>query len=294
MAIEGVDYAWARPTVASLVAAGKKFACRYGGPGSAGKQLDPAEAVALAAHGLSIVANAEGTADGLAGGWAVGEAWARDAEEHFARCGMPAGRPIYLSVDFDATDSQLKGPVADALLGAGHVLGAGRVGVYGGYKTIVWARANGLASWFWQTYAWSAGRWAPGNHIEQYDNGVSLGGGNIDLNRALKADYGQWVPTGGSGEDMTPEQATQLKDLHYNWFINDSVDRPDTSDAGRLRAVEAAVAALQVGVDEILTALASGLPVAAEVKLSAEGEAQVTAIVDRELDEQSAGGADAD
>jgi hypothetical protein len=192
MIIEGVDYAWDRPSAAGLAAAGKRFAIRYGGPGSAGKQLDAAELSALRAAGLDVVANAEGTADGLLGGWDVGRSWAREADQHFRSLGMPADRPIYLSVDFDVTDSQLKGRVADALLGARLELGANRVGVYGSYKVMQWARANGLAHWFWQTYAWSGGRWAAGNHLEQYRNGVALAGGTVDLTRATTADYGQW------------------------------------------------------------------------------------------------------
>ena len=280
--IEGVDYAWARPTITSLVAAGKRFACRYGGPGSAGKQLDPIEARALAAAGIAIVANAEGNADGLAGGTNAGRDWARQAEAHFAVCGMPPDRPIYLSVDFDVTAAGWLN-VAAALRGAADVLGPARVGVYGGYDAMWWARRDNVAQWFWQTYAWSGGQWAPGNHVEQYRNGVALGGGSVDLNRALKADYGQWVPNGG--DDMTPEQDQKLKDLWHNWFINDSVDRPDTSDAGRLRAVEKSVLENQAKLDEILAVLANGLPVATEVKLSAEGMAQVEAIVDEQVDQ---------
>ena len=68
MAVEGVDYAFSRPSIESLVAAGKKFACRYGGAGSTSKQLDPTEAKALSAAGIVVVANVEGAADGMLGG----------------------------------------------------------------------------------------------------------------------------------------------------------------------------------------------------------------------------------
>jgi hypothetical protein len=33
--VEGVDYAWSRPDIPALASSGKRFACRYGGPGSA-------------------------------------------------------------------------------------------------------------------------------------------------------------------------------------------------------------------------------------------------------------------
>lgn len=243
MPVEGVDYAFPpRPSPASLVAAGKHFAVRYGGPGSSDKQLDPAEAEDLKTHGLWIVANAEGSAGGLAGGFAVGASWARTADAHFKACGMPDDRPIYLSVDFDVT--ALGWPaVRDALSGAASVIGFARVGVYGGRRAIQWARRDEVAAWFWQTYAWSGGVWEPGNHLEQYRNGVTIGGADCDLNRAMQADYGQWQPGGGNygpiGGDMTPTE--------HNWLYNlgsiargladgaDSVDQvvPDGASGGQ-------------------------------------------------------------
>lgn len=205
MTVEGVDYAWDRPSAAGLAAAGKRFAVRYGGPGSVGKQLDAAERDQLLAAGLSIVANAEGTADGMRGGRSVGVAWARDAAQHFALLGMPDDRPIYLSVDFDAGPSHW--PAIDAALrGAADVLGAARVGVYGGYDTIAHCAAAGTARWFWQTYGWSGGRWHDRAHLRQYRNHVSLAGGTVDLCRAMVDDYGQW------GQGRTDDMASFTDD----------------------------------------------------------------------------------
>lgn len=205
MQVEGVDYTGG-VNIGQLAAAGKVFACRYGGPGGAWKHLTPTEAQALSAAGIAIVANAEGSAAGLLGGWSAGVDWARSAEAHFAACGMPAGRPIYLSVDFDVTSGQWAA-VASALRGAASVLGVSRVGVYGGRRAIEWAHRDGVAQWFWQTYAWSGGVWVPGNDLEQYRNGVSLAGIQLDLDRALTTDYGQWKTT---GDDMTPEDSEYL------------------------------------------------------------------------------------
>lgn len=192
MAVEGVDYSYDPPSVAALVAAGKKFVCRYGGPGSSAKHLTPTESTALRAAGISIVANAQGTGStGLLGGALVGADWARLADAHFRSCGMPADRPIYLSVDFDAQPSQW--PAVDAALrAAADVLGPDRVGVYGGYNTIEHCATTSTASWFWQTYAWSGGRWHPRAHLHQYLNGQPLADGLVDLDRAVVGDYGQW------------------------------------------------------------------------------------------------------
>jgi hypothetical protein len=72
------------------------------------------------------------------------------------------------------------------------VLGPGRVGVYGSYATVAHCAAAGTAAWFWQTYAWSGGRWHPAAHLQQYRNNVALAGGTVDLTRAVTTDYGQW------------------------------------------------------------------------------------------------------
>lgn len=203
MPVEGVDYAFPpRPDIAELARLGKKFACRYGGPGTLDKQLDPQEAKDLTAAGIAIVANAEGAANGLTGGWNAGVSWAQKAETRFRECGMPPNRPVYFSVDFDVV-AEAWPAVAQALRGAASVLGGThRVGVYGGRDAVKWARRDGVAAWFWQTYAWSGGIWVQGNHIEQYRNGVQLAGADCDLNRALQDDYGQWTTKPEGDTDM--------------------------------------------------------------------------------------------
>lgn len=190
MSTEGVDYSMARPSPAALYAAGKRFVVRYGGPGSASKHLSAAEARSLSAAGLAIVANAEGSAGGFTGR-AAGVSWATSADAAFRAIGMPAGRPIYFSVDWNVSAAQWPGVVA-ALKGAADVIGLGRVGIYGGLQAVQWAQRDRVASWFWQTYAWSGGKWAAGTHIQQYRNAVTLAGADVDLDRAIKGDYGQW------------------------------------------------------------------------------------------------------
>lgn len=215
MAVEGVDYAFPpHPSIPGLAAAGKQFACRYGGwqdkgPGTADKWLTPSEAAKLAAAGLWVCANAEGSASGLLNGYSTGFSWARNADLGFRACGMPADRPIYLSVDFDVTAEQWL-RVRDALHGAADALGGvERVGVYGGYRAVEWAHRDRVAAWLWQTYGWSTWRdadgvtrlhWADNVHMQQYRNGVIVAGADVDLNRALPQDYGQWMP--GKGPDM--------------------------------------------------------------------------------------------
>jgi hypothetical protein len=205
MSIEGVDYSFSRPSPAALKAAGKHFAVRYGGPGSASKQITKSEYAALKAAGIEVVANAEGAAAGFKG-TAAGKSWAADAEAYFKSVGMPSGRPIYFSVDWDA-DSGDWSAIDAALRGAASVIGAGCVGVYGSYDVMQHCHSAGTAKWFWQTYAWSGGK-APSSfvHLYQYHNGVKIGGADCDLTRALIADYGQWgykAPAPAAGRKVT-------------------------------------------------------------------------------------------
>jgi len=208
--LEGVDYAFPpRPDLAELRRLGKQFIVRYGGPGSLDKQLDPAEAAEATRLGLGIVANAEGSADGLLSGFNVGVSWARSAEARFKLCGMPSGRPIYFSLDVNCTSAQW--PAArEGLRGCASVVGLDRVGLYGHFNAMRWARRDDAVRWFWQTYAWSGGQWAAGNHIEQYRNGVVLAGADCDLNRAIPGDFGQWTVGGAGGTRVMFSQNSKV------------------------------------------------------------------------------------
>lgn len=222
MTIEGVDYSTSRPAASALAAAGKVFACRYGGPGSAGKQLTAAELAGLKAHGIAVVANAEGVAGGFSG-FAAGRDWAQRAKDHFGALGMPAGRPIYFSVDWNAGSGDWPG-IDAACKGAASVIGADWVGVYGGYNTIEHCVSARTARWFWQTYAWSGGKWHPAAHIQQYRNDATVAGAQCDLNRAMTKDYGQW---GVDDMPITDADAELVADKVWGRLFL----RPDGPDA---------------------------------------------------------------
>jgi hypothetical protein len=191
---EGVDYSWGRPDLGELFRLGKRFAIRYLSFDRTGKNLTRAEADRLVAAGLAIVSNWENAAGDQLGGYNRGVAHATEAARLHRACGGPPDRPIYFSTDFDASTSQLA-TCYRYLQGCADVIGWGRVGVYGGFRTINYMRDRGVR-WLWQTYAWSGGQWAAGAHLRQYRNGVRLAGADVDLDRAMKTDYGQW------GQDM--------------------------------------------------------------------------------------------
>jgi hypothetical protein len=217
--MEGVDFAFSNPSPTGLAAAGKRFAMRYVGPGTSPKHLTVAEANALKAAGLSLVTLVEGATGDPKGGFPVGVSHARSAVAMLKARGFPTDRPMYFAIDYDVSSTAW--PAArEYLRGAGSVIGAGLVGIYGEYDAMVWADRDRVASWFFQTYAWSGGRWYAGNHVEQYHNGAAVAGGIVDLCRSRKADFGQWgqsqIIGGKDGDDVRYFQLEDQSAGRYN------------------------------------------------------------------------------
>lgn len=198
--LEGVDYSWSRPDLEQLYQLGKQFIIRYVSYSDTGKNLTRAEAEQARRVGLAIVTNWEWDARDQLGGYARGQAHAREADRQHRACGGPKDRPIYFSTDFDASTGELE-TCYDYLRGAASIIGWDRVGVYGGYRTIAYMASKGVR-WLWQTYAWSGGRWHKAAQLRQYRNGVHLAGGEVDLNRAMTDDYGQWGLSDTGGGSM--------------------------------------------------------------------------------------------
>jgi MYXO-CTERM domain-containing protein len=206
--IQGCDTA-GMPSPSSLASMGYQFVCRYVSGGS-GKDITASEAQSLQAAGLDIVTNWE--TSGLAGTdvsnpEAQGVSDATAANQEAASVGAPATRPIYFSVDFDA-DSSTAPAVNAYFQGVASVIGIERTGAYGGYYIINELFDEGLIKWGWQTYAWSNGAWDSRAQLQQYDNGVD--NGELDADRGMVADYGQWgpgAPTTGDGGVSTTRDA---------------------------------------------------------------------------------------
>ncbi|TDD69376.1 DUF1906 domain-containing protein [Actinomadura darangshiensis] len=204
MTIFGIDYAWSHPSVSAMRSAGVKFVCRYLSH-DASKNLDRAEADRLSDAGIWMVVVWETTAKRALSGKAGGADDAREAARQAKACGMPEDRPIYFAVDWDATPGQ-QDDINAYLDGAASVIGRDRVGLYGGYYPVKRALDAGKARWAWQTYAWSGGQWVGRAQIQQYRNGVQVGGADCDYDRAMEADYGQWRVGVTGGDDMPLSQ----------------------------------------------------------------------------------------
>jgi hypothetical protein len=214
----GVDYAFDRPTSPAAVrAAGYSFACRYLG-GSKSKDLTKAEADDLIAAGLDIVCNWENSASAALSGRAQGVKDAQQALAQATAAGMPTTRPIYFSVDFDASAAQQ--PAINAYFdGVASVLGHSRTGAYGGYYVIQRLFDAGKIAWGWQTYAWSGGHWDSRAQMRQEQNGILVAGADSDKDEAMATDFGQWgatpAPTPPASEDDMGVIAKDAKGQYY-------------------------------------------------------------------------------
>jgi Domain of unknown function (DUF1906)/FG-GAP-like repeat len=207
----GVDYSFARPSPASIRAAGFTFAARYLSYTPA-KDLSLSEANSLIAAGIDIVDNWEATSDAALDGYSQGASDAAEAQAEAAACGAPSTRPIYFSVDFDAAADQ-QAAIDDYFEGVASVIGLARTGAYGGYYVIQRLFDDGKITWGWQTYAWSGGQWDSRAQLRQILNGID--GDEEDEDEAVATDFGQWgtaaapappAPTRGSLDSVTCDQ----------------------------------------------------------------------------------------
>lgn len=185
--MEGLDYAWASPSITQLHGWGVSFVCRYLSWLPNTKVISPAEAQTLRAAGIDVVLNWEYDGDGeIRAGYASGASAAAEAARQAQAIGYPAGATIYFSVDFDAAGPEC----ADFFRGAATKIGPYRVGAYGCTPVLGYLFDHGLIDKGWNTYAWSGGVWEPRAHIQQYSNGDPSA--DYDRDRAVQTDFGSW------------------------------------------------------------------------------------------------------
>lgn len=259
--LEGLDYAFQRPPIAAMQAEGIKFVCRYLSQINhltKPKILTRDEALGLNAAGIAVVSNFEWYPERCTEGFEAGREDAIVARDQARACGMPEGRPIYFSVDIDTSS----GRISDYFRGILSVLPPGQVGVYGSYQICRDLDQLNLAEWLWQTYAWSGGQWYGDNHIEQYENNITVGGASADRNRSKKADFGQWfvdtpapVPTPTPVPQPTPEpedDELRLSDIVPSAATPDVPDRTLDQALGDIwRGVHWGIPILQEEIEEL-------------------------------------------
>lgn len=177
--MNGIDYsAWRPPSPQWLLQNGFGFVVRYLKVLPNSYAITAAEYRALLAAGVAVVLNWEQNEYD----WQTnGISYAQQAKAQAQALGAwPC--PIYFSID---TGSPSMAQVDNYFAGVSSVIGPQYTGIYGGYDVVTEVDKR-YVSWFWQTYAWSNGRWAD-VHIRQVPGGTN----NYDLNQAMAVNFGQ-------------------------------------------------------------------------------------------------------
>lgn len=162
------------------------------------KCIDPREYQDLSNNGIGIALVHENAADDYKGGLDGGLTDAKYARYWANIIGYPSTRPIYFTVDtqlltnadFTVLDSYFKGIL--------EWINPKYVGGYGQFKVIEYLKQHNLASYFWQTLAWSrkpdrSGEYqlSEHNNLLQILGTVVIDGVTMDRNEILKEDWGQ-------------------------------------------------------------------------------------------------------
>jgi Rv2525c-like, glycoside hydrolase-like domain len=222
-----VDYAWARPTVAQLKSWNAVAVCQYVGQDTTGKNMTAADVSCHAAAGIKTITCFEFSAAQAKNGYSQGVTDAQLGLSQAAACGMPNWAPIFFAVDVDlqdyapgSSDPMAKlGPVGQYFRGACSVLGLDRVGVYGSYYVVERTINACVATYGWQTVAWSGGQ-IDTAQIQLYQTGQRLAGGQVDVN-VIVNDISSiaWMP-GGASPDVVGKEWITVGSLSLNDFAD--------------------------------------------------------------------------
>jgi len=196
---KGLDFSTVASSsaIATLKKDGYTFVGRYMS-GGLSKDVKSTEAQALIKQGIQILIAAEGTGQEVKQGRNGGIAQAKRVLAQANEMKVPTNVVFYFAVDFDMTSSQ-ETLLTEYLQGAASVVGINRVGLYGGYTAASYAVAHNLVAKIgschavWQTYAWSAGKWASGITVRQTKNDVTVAGLDADLDTAMCPNIGAWA-----------------------------------------------------------------------------------------------------
>lgn len=182
-----VDYSFSRPPLQTVKDHGYVGIARYLAPLPNRKVIRKPEVEEAHRLGLGVLLVWETTADRARAGAAAGRRDRAAAEAMAEDLGLPKTRPVFYAVDFDAQGAEIL-PYFQAIAeDATHP-----VGIYGGFKPVEAVAAARLASFFWQTKAWSRGRVSRHTQLLQLIGNTTIP--QTDVNDILAPDWGGWFP----------------------------------------------------------------------------------------------------
>lgn len=211
MSVLLIDEAWAKSSPDTARAAGYSGIIGYISEDNTGKNLTRADVDAIHAAGLAVgFADEYGATEAL-GGATAGNQRAGKTIGYAITLGVPRGVAFYAPADWNVSAAQMPAVLAYAVEHDRALRASGwRGGLYGGYPVCRYLWEHGYQGLLWQTYAWSNGLWLDGVAIRQTQNGITVGGANVDRDEAEVIDWGQWPPPGGSSTMSQPPSDADL------------------------------------------------------------------------------------
>ncbi len=261
-----LDYSAGFPGAANIKRAGYVGAVRYIGFPDRRKCTTRAELADFDANQIGMALVFEQNAGNWRGGLGQGRIDGRRARDHANDIEFPTGCPIYMAVDQDVVRTGEFNVMASYLQGTGEALGGKTLtGVYGEVDVIDKARQAGVATWFWQTAAWSHGRRTTA-HLFQHVGTVSVGWIGCDVSDVLTPNWGQHNYEGAtvSAQDVTDG----LTQVHYGAL----------GDRNVIDALGEVLKRVLVATDTTLPAVLSAAQVAANNNVGAFTDTQVTTL----------------
>jgi hypothetical protein len=276
----GLDYSRGAPRGSAVKAAGYDFVIRYCGQPGTAKNATVAEVNDMLAHGVAVCLVFEATAARAGQGYDAGVADAHKAAYHQLILGIPASRPIFYAVDYDADPAT----VEPYFRGLNSV--AGPDSAYGGFRVVQRLRDDNLVVDTWQTVAWSAGKQDPRIDVFQRLGQVVVDGVTCDVNEARTADFGQYPIEEDPLSALSDQEQRDLYNrimgfCRQRWYViknGQPVEvSADTPGAIAAHALDTLDGNYIVTEDEKLLAALKTLPAGGDVKSLAAALAPVLA-----------------
>ncbi len=177
------DYSQGRPSADEVRAAGGVACMRYlWFDGSNRKDLTTSELSNLLDGGIGVGFIWETTASRALGGYNAGVFDGGRAHAAVEALGVSDEPAIWFAVDFDVHSPTQFLAVLDYFRGILTRIPLYRVKAYGEYDVCQALMREGLASGYWQTTAWSGGKWSTDHHMIQRVALTKVGGTDADVN----------------------------------------------------------------------------------------------------------------
>lgn len=181
--MKGIDCATPinQDSACRLVSEGVLFVGRYlvpDYPSLQWKRLTAEEVQACTDNGIKVMSIFEMSSGDMKNG--SGTEHGALAFKEAQAIGQPLGKPIFFTVDFEATEEDFA-TIEQYLRAAKEQIPGYKIGIYGSFFVVEEMSRRGAADYFWQTYAWSNGNIPNVAHVYQHQNDTTLAGLSVDI-----------------------------------------------------------------------------------------------------------------